>query len=146
MATPDNLELRQRLLLETRADLLKRQLSNAENYDKAVLTLSTAALGFSVGFLKDFVSIASAKLSCTLYWSWIVLIGAIIATIVSFITSQRGLVKQLAQAEEYYLGSVGGDLPPRPLSARLTDCLNYTSGLLFIVGIVLTTIFAGANI
>lgn len=38
---------KRRLLSEARADLLKRQLSNAENYDRAILNVSTAFLGFS---------------------------------------------------------------------------------------------------
>jgi hypothetical protein len=40
---------------EVRQDLLKRQFSNAENFDKAILSLSTAGLGFSLAFLKDLV-------------------------------------------------------------------------------------------
>ena len=54
-----------KLLAETRADLLKRQLSNSENYDKAVISLSTAFLGFSLAFLKDLVPIHRAE------WFWL---------------------------------------------------------------------------
>ena len=48
---------KRRLLTETRADLLKRQLSNSESHDRAVLSLSTVFLGFSLAFLKDFAPI-----------------------------------------------------------------------------------------
>jgi hypothetical protein len=54
---------KRRLLAETRADLLKRQLSNAENYDKAVLSLSTAFLGFSLAFLKDLAPDPSSRMA-----------------------------------------------------------------------------------
>ena len=53
-------ELRLKLYGETRADLLKRQLSNSENADRAILSVSTAALGFSLAFLKDIVSLQDA--------------------------------------------------------------------------------------
>ena len=145
MSTTDDPEYRKKLLADTRADLLRRQLSNAENYDKAVLTLSTAALGFSVGFLKDFVPIAAAKWPNTLYLSWYALAGALIATILSYFASQRAITLQIKRAEDYYdRGS--DDALPRTISAVATDYLNYLSGGLFIAGIVLTTAFVSQNI
>jgi hypothetical protein len=36
-----------------RDDLLKRDLSNTEGYDKAILTLSSASLGFSLSIAKQ---------------------------------------------------------------------------------------------
>lgn len=61
---------KQRLLAETRADLFKRQLSNAENYDKAILSLSTAFLGLSFAFMKDHVPAHQAEWLYLLYGSW----------------------------------------------------------------------------
>jgi len=60
-----DLSERQRVYERTRDDLLKRQLSNAENFDKAILSVSTAALGFSLAFLKDIVPLAEADNVCT---------------------------------------------------------------------------------
>ena len=51
---------RQRLYEEYRKDLLARQLSNAQNFDKAVLSLSTAGLGFSLAFIKDIIPLTKA--------------------------------------------------------------------------------------
>ncbi len=134
-----------RLLAETRADLLKRQLSNAENYDKAILSLSTASLGFSVGFLKDFVPIAIAKYPWILYGSWITLLLAVVATVLSYYFSQHAIVQQLERAEEYY--NRGSDeTPSRTTSAKFTDWINWSSGALFIIGIVCTTLFVFLNI
>jgi hypothetical protein len=73
---------KRRLLAETRADLLKRQLSNAENYDKAVLSLSIAFLGFSLAFLKDLAPIHLAEWRCFLYGSWMALGESVLCTIV----------------------------------------------------------------
>ena len=75
---PDQQDLtavNQKLLAETRADLLKRQLSNSENYDKAVISLSTAFLGLSLAFLKDLVPIQRAEWLWLLYGSWLALAG-----------------------------------------------------------------------
>lgn len=48
-----------KLYADARADLLKRQLSNSENADRAILSVSTAALGFSLAFLKDIVPLSA---------------------------------------------------------------------------------------
>lgn len=145
MTTEDEAKERKKLLAETRADLLKRQLSNSEAYDKAVLTLSTAALGFSLGFLKDFIPVTVATWPWALYASWICLTTALVVTVLSLFVSQVAITEQIRRADEYYeRGS--DDALPRSLSARLTDWLNYTSGAFFITGIIATTLFVFLNI
>jgi hypothetical protein len=135
---------KRRLLAETRADLLKRQLSNAENYDKAVLSLSTAFLGFSLAFLKDLVPIHLAEWRCFLYGSWMALGGSVLCTIVSFWVSQRAIDVQLRKAEDYYLRDDQSALRKSPM-AKATDWVNAASGVLFVLGLLLTTTFVGLN-
>lgn len=135
---------KQRLLAETRADLLKRQLSNSENYDKAVISLSTAFLGFSLAFLKDLVPIQRADWLPLLYGSWFALAGAVLATIVSFWVSQRGIDVQLRKAEDYYLRDDQSALTKSRI-AKATEWVNVASGALFILGLVLTTAFVILN-
>lgn len=53
---------RQRLYERHRDDLSKRQISNAENLDKSILTYSGAGLALSLGFLKDFIPISGFQL------------------------------------------------------------------------------------
>ena len=141
----DPLAENKKLLAETRADLLKRQLSNAENYDKAILSLSTVFLGLSFAFLKDFVPTDRAEWLCLLYGSWVVLTAAVLTTILSFRVSQRAIDKQLKRAEDYYLhGRL--DTLNKSLAARFTDWLNDASGILFVLGVSLTTAFVLINI
>lgn len=135
---------KRRLLAETRADLLKRQLSNSENHDKAVLSLSTAFLGFSLVFLKDLVPVHRAEWLCLLYGSWLALAGAVLATIVSFWVSQRGIDVQLKKAEDYYLRDDQVALTKSGI-AKVTEWVNTASGVLFILGVLLTTVFVILN-
>jgi hypothetical protein len=126
--------------------LCKRQQSNAENYDKAVLTLSTAALGFSVGLLKDFIRLGSAVLPWSLYVSWGTLTMAVVATIISFFTSQYAITVHISRVYDYdYCLGAEDEPPPRTKCAILTDILNYAFGALFVIGIVLTTLFCNAK-
>lgn len=136
---------RQRLYEKTREDLLKRQLSNAENFDKAILSVSTAALGFSLAFLKDFVALEEARYAWLLYTSWGAFALAIVATIASYLVSQWGVTEQLEKAEGYYLRGDESCLK-RGFYAQLTDRINGAAGALFIVGVVVTTLFVSLNV
>lgn len=137
---------RQELYAKTRDDLLKRQLSNSENADRAVLTVSTAALGFSLAFLKDVVPLAAADQLWLLYVSWLCFTLAIIITLASFFTSQKAINAQLALAERYYLQHDESAYANRPSSATVTENLNLAGAVIFVVGIFLTCIFAVINI
>jgi len=136
--------VKQRLLAETRADLLKRQLSNSERYDKAVLSLSTAFLGLSLAFLKHLVPIQPAEWLWLLYGSWLALAGAVLVTIISFLVSQRGIDAQLKKAEDYYLRDDQTALNKTGI-AKLTEWINASSGVLFLLGVLLTTAFVIVN-
>ncbi len=88
-------EERKRLHDSLRDELFKRQLSNSENLDRAILMLSSAGLGLSLVFVKDLVPLAQADCMCILYFSWFLFGFAILSTIVSFFVSQQGIKKQL---------------------------------------------------
>ena len=137
---------REELYTETRKDLLARQLSNAEQFDKAVLTLSSGALGISLAFIKDIVPIDKAQCVTLLIVSWGFFASAIISTVVSFFASQLAINRQLLYAEEYYLKEKKEYQRKRNVPARITDFLNYLSGGLFVVAVILTITFVSSNL
>ena len=94
-------ELRLKLYAEARADLLKRQLSNSENADRAILSVSTAALGFSLAFLKDIVPLQEAVFPNLPYLSWALFTLSIVLTLLSFFSSQKAIDEQLVLAHRY---------------------------------------------
>lgn len=143
---PAQNEERKMLYAETRKDLLVRQLSNAEKYDHAILTLSTAVLGISLAFIKDIVPLKEALNINILSVSWWLLGISIVTTLLSFVSSQLGINRQLMYAEKYYLEHQDKYLAKTNWPARITDYLNYLSGLLFVVSIMLTVIFVSSNL
>ncbi len=70
----DDQKIRNDLYAKIRDDLLKRQLSNSENADRAVLSVSAAALGFLLAFIKDMVPLGMATTlrgsTCPGFSSW----------------------------------------------------------------------------
>jgi hypothetical protein len=138
-------EERKRIYSETRRDLLARQLSNAENFDKAILSLSTAGLGFSLAFIKDIIPLSRAGFLDLIYYSWYLFGGAIVVTLLSFHSSQIGIDKQLILAERYYLKCDEKALRTTGW-AKLTVWLNRLSGIFFIAAIFLTIVFVTLNV
>lgn len=128
------------------AEINKREVSSSENFDKAVLTFSSAGLALSVGFLKDFVPIQSATAPWTLYWSWALFTTATCATIVSFLVSSRALEAQKGRAHAYYMEGDDDALKRGNAWDRVTRVLNYTSGGAFLLAMILSVVFISINL
>lgn len=142
----ESYELRQRLYAEARADLLKRQLSNSENADRAILSVSTAALGFSLAFLKDIIRLNEAEYGLLLYLSWAFFVISIIATLLSFFTSQKAINEQLEIAHKYYIDGDEQAIEIRPKCAKITEALNKVGAVLLVLGLLCTCVFVGFNL
>jgi hypothetical protein len=139
-------ELRLKLYAEARADLLKRQLSNSENADRAILSVSTAALGFSLAFLKDIIPLQEASSPYLPYVSWALFVLSIVLTLLSFFTSQKAIDEQLVLAHRYYIDRDDDAATLRPNSAKLTDILNKSGAAFLVVGLLVTCAFVGVNL
>lgn len=128
------------------AEINKREVSSSENFDKAVLTFSSAGLALSVGFLKDFVPIQSATAPWTLYWSWALFTAATCATITSFLMSSRALEAEKGRAYAYYMEGDDDALNRGNAWDHITTFLNYTSGGTFLLAMVLSVVFISINL
>ena len=127
-------------------EIAKRQLSNNEAFDKAILSLSSAGLGLSLTFFKFVVPAQSAVSIWTLKFSWFLFLISIIATILSFVTSQRALSIELKHAEKYYLEDNEAYENKSNPASTLTETLNIFSGLSFIAALVFIVLFVTKNI
>jgi hypothetical protein len=139
-------EKNEKLYSETRQDLLNRQLSNTQNYDRAILSLSTAGLGFSLAFIKDLIDLTNASHIGFLYYSWTFFLIAIMLTLISFVSSQKAIDKQLFFAEQYYLNGKKEFLNKNNWLSHMTNWIFYSSWLIFLIAIFLTVIFVKINL
>lgn len=128
------------------AELRKRQLSSSENFDKSILTYSSAGLALSLGFLKDFILIKSASYSSLLYWSWALFTVATIITIVSFLVSYFAQENMLPRAERYYYQGDRKAFTERNWFDIAVTSLNLISGLAFVLALGFTTFFVSVNL
>lgn len=138
-------DLRRALFNDTYAELVKKQISNAENLDRSVLTLSASALGLSLTFIKDIVKLPQAHTLWALVFSWCLFGVSVVSTIISLLSSQEAIRLQILAAEKYYIHRDELALK-ESLASKLTTRLNLTSGFAFVTGIVLTVIFITTNL
>lgn len=127
-------------------DSNRREIANSENYDKSLLTLSTALLALAVTFSGEIVPFDGARSLWLLLLSWALFTLTIIGVIGSFIYGQHVFKILKANAKNYYLE---GDLSKNALSESFSNKIrntNTATGVLFILGIVAFTIYVGINI
>lgn len=129
-----------------RNELYKRQLSNSEAYDKAILSLSSAGLAISLTFIKFIVPLEEAVHLAILKVSWVLFLLSVIATLISFLTGNKGISTQLIYAEQYYIEGKAKAFNKFNIYAYLNSSLNYVSGALFLIALTCVVSFVILNI
>ena len=128
-----------------REDLLKRNLSNTENYDKAILTLSSASLGLSLALVKLIIPIQEASFFWMLYSNWALLILSIFSSLSAYLISNKALEKELSKARSYYLENDESAFDIKNGYIKYNKTLNYFTGVAFSLSIILIVLFVALN-
>jgi hypothetical protein len=142
----DDFEERKRLYERTKDELVAGQRSNAEQFDRSVLTLSSGFLALSASFMKDVVPLATMTTAWLLYTSWMAFASAVALTLLGILYGQRVFKRLIEGAEQYYLQ---GNPEAWRLSETLPrgiDRLNIAVGVVFAAGVFLTVAFVIINV
>ncbi|MES2362736.1 MAG: hypothetical protein V4646_13210 [Pseudomonadota bacterium] len=134
-----------RLHKEYLADLEKRELSATESFDKSVLTLSSAGLGLSLSFLKDFVG-SEVLWPWALYGSWIMFTLATVSTMLSFQSSGKAHQHQKEIAKRAYLDGDDAAFDELNVWNRCTIWINRAAATFFFLALLLTSSFVIRNL
>ena len=126
-------------------ELSKRDLSNVENLDKAILSLSSAGLGLSLVFIRNVVKLEEAAHIWLLHVSWLMFVLAITSTLLSYLFGQSALNKQRIINEKYYLEGDENAGQRMPFASKITRCLSYVSVFTYIAAVSFTALFIGYN-
>jgi hypothetical protein len=120
--------------------------SSTDNFDKNLLAVSSAALGLSVGFIKDIVHFPTAVWHPVLYASWVCLAACIVTTIFSFRLSVAALKKHLEYLHEYYEKKNDEALTKKSTAERMLGWSTWIAASCFLVGIICTVAFCIKNL
>lgn len=127
---------------EYRQHLVLAEQKAQEDYDKAVLSLAGGGLGISLAFVEKVVGAGSLVKSWMLAGSWLCWAVSIACVLFSYFLSRRALRCAIAQVDD-------GPIQLRRLGGRMataTEVANCFSGLLFVIGVILISIFAVKNL
>lgn len=136
----------QQLYLKYREELYKSILSNAENLDRTLITLSSAGLAISLTLVDKLVPLSKACFTWILFLSWLGFILSVVFVIVSYLLGQKAIRIQLGYAEEFYLN--GKEEFSKKENALYCYCELSTlaSSISFVVGLIAMILFAVINL
>lgn len=122
------------------------ELEVSGRYDKWILTLAGGALGLSITFIEKIAANPSSQSLIWLKLAWAFLVAALLAALISLITSQSAIRENRAE-----LDSANTEGRPPRLSfprwfTRLTNFLNWASLTAFIAGVIFLCVFSFKNI
>lgn len=139
-------EENKKLLEKYREDVQKRSLSNTENFDRSILTLSASFLGFSLAFIRDLASVNDVSNLWLLPTSWMLFFVAIAATLASFQLSDNALTVALSQAESFYLRNEPPGDKHKNSFENWNRYFTLGSGVVFAFASLFTIIFVALNL
>lgn len=126
--------------MEIRKTYVEGEQQAYQNFDNAIITLSSAILGLTVTFTQSFIPNPINKEF--LFASWISLIVALLVTLVSHITSQAAFRLQIENLDRLYKGK---QEKPNAWDG-LTAFLNLLAAVAFAVGIITLVYFGYLNL
>ena len=136
---PDSLEKR---LAAYRVSLITAEQTMQSEYDKGVLTLSGAALGISLVYLKDVVGTKPLHDAGLLLGAWVVWGLSISFILASYFTSTKALRRAVTETDERIIYMTLA----QSCWATSTKVFNALGGMCFLLGVILLVCFASFNL
>ena len=115
-----------------------------EQFDQAMITLSSGGLALSLTIIKDLFSPNKLIAPWLLISIWILFTLSIVVTVISFLTSQKGMSKQIEYFEKYVEGDESYK-DKKNIFVEVTAWLNRASGGLFLIAVICLTVFSVIN-
>ena len=138
--------------IEERKSLVEAEKESAQQFDKAILTLSAGAFAISITFIRQIAPTPKEWTLFFLFIGWVAFILSMLSTLYSFLKSQEACTRQREILEKEYfdtkkenqdINNAKEDIQNR--AARLTKNLNYASIVLFVIGVFSLAIFSISN-
>jgi len=131
---------------KSREDLLKRQLSNNESYDKAILSLSSAGLALSLTAVKFVIPLNNATDVWALKASWVLFLITVILSLSAYLIGNKAISKQLEIQEDYYIKRLIKAQTESNKYSTINSIFNTVTGGVFACAISLVIYFVTVNL
>jgi hypothetical protein len=144
--TQEEQQVADRMFDQLRDDLLKRDLSNTESYDKAILTLSASSLAFSLSGVEYIVTINKSTHFFLLQLGWGLLVASVVLSLLAYLIGNKAIAVQLTNARDYYKNGVEDAFHRKNLFSSFNTLLNHVAGIMLSVAIICVVLFIGINL
>ena len=144
--TTQQQEIASRMFDQFRDDLMKRDLSNTESYDRAILTVSTTFLGASIAFIKFVVPFDQALYLPLLVSCWALLFLALTCSIWAYRVGNQAIAIKLIQARQYYIEGDESAFDNQNRYAIFNNQLNSAAGGGLVLAMLLLIFFVSINV
>jgi len=130
-----------------RSELTRAKIDQARQFDRYILTLASGTFGFSVVFMRYIAPNPNIS-TIPLITAALVSFGAsIFSTLLSFLMSQKAIVKQLEIMDLWYKKEAElSELESKNKFADWTTRLNWISIVLFVIGGIFLIVFVALNL
>lgn len=115
-------------------------------YDRSIITLTAAALGLSLAFIKDIVPEITLRTLWILYGAWGGFVLSLLSTLASFQFSQRAYKREREILDEKQRGNIDKNNTLNNRWSRRTTIANVLSIAAFIIATLLLLVFAAVNL
>lgn len=139
--TDDEKEIRRGMFDKYEAELRSRELSNSQQYDKAILTLSSAGFAISVTALQALKGHTEIENIFFIVCSWWLFFLTIAFSLLGFVVGNSAIRRQIKFAKDYYIQCFKDAGPKTSFLVRLNSALNILAGVTFLTAIGFTITF-----
>jgi hypothetical protein len=130
------------LYIDERKLLIEALRESSRTFDKAILTLTSGAFGFTIAFLKDVAPKPFQNTLCLLSLSWFFFSLSLVVILFSFLASQKACNEQIDIAYDVIVEKKQRQTP----WATVTTVCNYVSIISLLCAIMFWGCFAYWNI
>lgn len=121
--------------------------SEAEKFDKGILSLSSIFLGFTLTFVDKIVSLNTAWYKWLLYVSWLSFFFSIVSILVGLLINQKSIRQMMNDSKKFFIdGNLNYSNFAENTLNKVANILNYISLLLFVSGAGAFVLFVILNV
>lgn len=110
---------------------------SSRQYDQTIILVASGAIGLSLAFINNIIA-KGVMNPCDLFISWGCFILAILANLISHLTSTKGYLENISELDH--------GREPNKIWAIITVTLNVAALILIVAGIIYLCLFSYPNI
>jgi len=142
----DKDEEKREIYLQERKTLIELQKTSFQQFDKAILALSSGGLGFSLLIFNNVIDPKQIECKALLILSWICFGIAMLSTLMSFYFSIRAFDKRLESLNKFLMGEEYKVTIEESILTMHIRNLNVSSVLCVVLGVFFLFLFITINL